>query len=146
VSGYDDTWTNNHTQTEITSFGYGHDNPPTATIVLDLRTLFRNPHHDPALRELTGLHPDVREHVINTPGIEALVATTVAQVRDLLETAGNPQFIRVDVAVGCSGGRHRSVAVAEELASRLEMAGVGVEVVHRDLDKPLLDPGAGGSR
>jgi UPF0042 nucleotide-binding protein len=137
-------WANNHVQTEITSFGYGHDSAPAATIILDLRTLFRNPHSDPALRELTGLHPDVREHVMNTPGIEALVASTVTQVQLLLADAGNPQFLRVDVAVGCAGGRHRSVAVAEELASRLELVGVGVEVMHRDVEKPVLEPGAGG--
>lgn len=140
----DDAWGNDHhTQTHITSFGCGHGPAPAATIVLDLRMLFRNPHRDPRLRELTGLHPDVREHVMHTPGIEQLVASTVAQVAALLESAGDPQFMRVDVAVGCVGGRHRSVAVAEELASRLEMAGVGVQVLHRDIDKPLLPPGAG---
>jgi RNase adaptor protein for sRNA GlmZ degradation len=135
-----DSWTNSRVQTIITSFGYGHSAPPEATIVLDLRVLFRNPHRDPRLRELTGLHPDVREHVMATARIEDLVASTVTQVCAVLASAGNPQFVRVDVAVGCAGGRHRSVALAEELATRLEMAGVGVEVVHRDIDKPLLNP------
>jgi RNase adaptor protein for sRNA GlmZ degradation len=124
--------------TSVTSFGYGHAPAPAATITLDVRGLLRNPHHDPAMRHLTGRHSVVRDHVNATPGAQDLVCNTVVLVRQLLQQAGDPQGLRVDVAVGCVGGRHRSVALAEEIALSLELDGIGTEVEHRDIDKPVL--------
>lgn len=122
----------------VTSFGYGHAPPPDATLVLDTRVLLRDPHVDPTLRQMTGLDAAVRERVMATPGAESLVTNTVDTVLALLAEAGNPRGVRVDVAVGCVGGRHRSVALAAEVAARLRAAGVGVDVVHRDVDLPVL--------
>jgi UPF0042 nucleotide-binding protein len=115
---------------KITSFGYGHADAPRGTdLVLDVRDSLRNPHHDPAMRELTGLDPRVAEHVLGTTGARVLVDDTVGQV--LRGEATN-------VAIGCVGGRHRSVALANAIADGLIEAGRRVTVVHRDLAEPLL--------
>jgi RNase adaptor protein for sRNA GlmZ degradation len=129
-----------HLHSIVTSFGYRHGAPPPATIVIDVRELLRNPHADPALRHLTGLDPEVRDHVVTTAGASELADDTAALVLRLLPLAGDPAFQRVDVALGCAGGRHRSVALAEEIAARLEVAGRGVLVEHRDIDKAVLPP------
>lgn len=123
----------------VTSFGYGHAGPPAAAITLDVRTLLHNPHHDPAMRHLTGRDPAVGQHVMNTPGAIDLVSDTVVLARNLLHSAGR-SGLRVDVAVGCVGGRHRSVVLAQEISLMLELHGVGTEVQHRDIDKPVLTP------
>lgn len=130
-------------QVEIDSFGYGHNPTPPggAHIVIDLRTHFRNPHVDPQFRDLNGLDKRVIDHVWATPGIANLVVNTAAQVADLLRDAGNPakpNALMVRLAVGCVGGRHRSVAVAEMIASQLWGRGIGTQVFHRDLTKPVI--------
>ncbi|SEU46720.1 RapZ C-terminal domain-containing protein [Nonomuraea wenchangensis] len=124
----------------VISFGFGHEPPPRADLVIDVRELLRNPHHDPALREMTGLDEPVRRHVLDTPGALGLLhhvaATASALAADLA-----PQNRTVTVAWGCSGGRHRAAALAEETADLLWASGVNiVHVEHRDVDKPLLAP------
>lgn len=117
----------------VTSFGYGHADAPTGTdLVLDVRDSLRNPHHDPAMRQLTGLHPRVAEHVLATPGARDLVDDAIGQV--LRGTAHH-------VAVGCVGGRHRSVALAVAITDALTAAGRQVTLVHRDVHKPVLPAG-----
>ncbi|MER7369669.1 RapZ C-terminal domain-containing protein [Nonomuraea wenchangensis] len=124
------------TAVEITSFGYGHADPPEADIVVDARRRFRNPHADPAMRELTGLQESVRAHVLATPGVAAVVRRTAQLAAELTNAtaAGGP----VRVAVGCVGGRHRSVAMAEAIAAELAGAGLSVALVHRDVDRPVI--------
>lgn len=128
----------------ITSFGYLHGAAPAADIPLDLRESYRDPHFDPELRELTADDPAVMTAVLNTPGIPALVRAVAAAVRDL-QRDGRP----VTVAVGCAGGRHRAPAVADLVAALLEVTGVAVTVVHRDIGEPVVHaagPGQGQRR
>lgn len=127
-----------HIQIVVTSFGYGHGPAPEADITIDARRHLRNPHSDPAMRELTGLNPAVRQHVLDTPGARRLIDHTTALARDLLADAAQPRFRLVTVAVGCVGGRHRSAALAEEITVALRAAGIGAEVEHRDIDKPVI--------
>ncbi|MEU8104501.1 RNase adapter RapZ [Nonomuraea muscovyensis] len=129
-------------QVVIKSFGYGHAPAPRADITLDTRTSLRNPHHDPAMRYLTGLDMAVRSHVMTTPGATGMLRNLAAMVTAMLDDFVNAQGRVVRVAIGCVGGRHRSVALAEELAASLRADGVGVEVDHRDIAKPVLDKGA----
>jgi UPF0042 nucleotide-binding protein len=117
--------------TTITSFGYLHADPPPADITLDLRTHFRDPHVNPDLRYLTGRDAAVRNAVLNTPGIRALVEAVVALVR-AYETG--PTAADITIAVGCAGGRHRAATVAMELGAHLRAS-----VHHRDLDKGVVD-------
>ncbi|MEU5976362.1 RNase adapter RapZ [Streptomyces sp. NPDC047315] len=125
----------------IVSFGYGHRPAPTADITLDLRRILRNPHQDPALRELTGLDEVVLQHVLTTPGAIPLVTATAAAAAGLV-TAGVP----LTVAVGCVGGRHRAVGAARAVAAMagplLKLAGAAAALEHRDVHQPLLPPAA----
>ena len=117
----------------VTSFGYGHGDPPPAALTVDLRAAYRDPHFDPALRELTAADPRVRAAVLATPGIPALVSALAAAARDYL-AAGLP----VSLAVGCAGGRHRAPAVAVEVAAVLAVGGADVSLEHRDIGAPVI--------
>lgn len=128
----------------VTSFGFLHGPAPEeAHIVVDLREALRNPHRDPAMRELTGLDPQVREHVLATPRAVDIVLDTAALVASLLP-GHDRQGLLVQVAFGCAGGRHRSVVLANELTNVLLKAGIGADVSHRDILRPVVR--RGGSR
>lgn len=128
----------NAIQVVITSFGYGHNPAPTADFTIDARRHLRNPHADPAMRQLTGLNTTVRKHVLNTPGARRLIDSTALLVQGLLNDTADARMRLVTVATGCVGGRHRSVALAEEIAVALRANGIGVEIEHRDVDKPVI--------
>ncbi len=119
-------------QVAVESFGFKHGLPIDADIVMDVRFL-PNPHWQDELRPLTGHDPEVRDYVLET----AAGSEFVDRFDGLLETL-LPQYEAegksyLTVAVGCTGGRHRSVAVSEELAARLRGRGVAVRTTHRDL-------------
>jgi len=116
----------------VLSFSFRNGLPREADIVFDARFL-ANPHYVEALRPLTGLDPAVRRHVEQDPdwsrtvnGLEALLMPLLPRYR-----AEGKSYLTI--AIGCTGGRHRSVALAEELAGRLRAAGWQPLVVHRDL-------------
>ncbi|WP_405017250.1 RNase adapter RapZ [Kitasatospora sp. NBC_00070] len=124
------------TSIEITSFGYLHGAPPDgAHLTLDLRHHFRDPHINPALREMTAHDPQVRVAVIDTPGITSLIGATVSAVEAF---ASGPRQGPVRVAVGCAGGRHRAATVAMVLAHRLTRPGNTVTLTHLDLGKAVV--------
>ncbi len=123
---------------KVLSFGYGHAPAPQADITIDARRHLRNPHHDPTMRQLTGLDPAVRRHVLATPGADCLIRHTTACATDLLTALPRPPALVVTIAVGCVGGRHRSVALAEEIAATLRAHGIGVQVDHRDVTRPVI--------
>ncbi|MGI9646696.1 MAG: RNase adapter RapZ [Ilumatobacteraceae bacterium] len=121
-------------QVTVESFGYKHGLPLDADIVMDVRFL-PNPHWEDELRPLTGLDPTVRDYVLETASGSAFVE----QLDDLL-AALLPQYEAegrsyLTVAIGCTGGRHRSVAVAEDLAARLRRRGAAVSSSHRDVTR-----------
>lgn len=118
----------------VISFGYGHGPAPQADFTVDARRCLRNPHHDEAMKQLTGLDEAVFQHVLNTPGALGLIAYTADSAYALAGATSQP----VTVATGCTGGRHRAVALAEGIAAGLRARRVNVHVHHRDIDKPLL--------
>ncbi|WP_200764660.1 RapZ C-terminal domain-containing protein [Streptomyces malaysiensis] len=143
----------------ITSFGFLHGEVPGAHLVVDLRHHFRDPHVNPQLRHMTAYDAEVRSTVMNTAGIKPLMAGITAAVEAFL--AGPSGDFPVDVALGCAGGRHRAGSTAmalaaivagdvetagevggEELAQLAEQfvgRGIRVELVHRDLAKPVVE-------
>ncbi|MGW3427972.1 RapZ C-terminal domain-containing protein [Streptomyces melanosporofaciens] len=127
------------TAVEIVSFGYGHAAPPEAHLILDLRQHFRDPHVNPALRYMTAEDRAVRRAVLGTAGIRPLLR---ASVRTVQAFAAGPSGGHIVVAVGCVGGRHRSATVAHCLARRLRRRGLEVELLHRDLRRPVLERAA----
>lgn len=126
----------------ILSFGFSAGLPRDADLVFDMRFL-TNPHWDVALRPLTGEDDRVAAHVAADP----LYAPTLDKIDDLV-TSLLPGYARegkayLTIAIGCTGGRHRSVAVARALAARLVDAGQNVALVHRDLARQAGDAGVG---
>ncbi|HEV2058389.1 MAG TPA: RNase adapter RapZ [Solirubrobacteraceae bacterium] len=117
----------------LTSFGHKHGLPRDSDIVLDMRFL-PNPHWEADLRGLTGFDPQVVEYM-SRDGKLAAFYEHLAPLLDFLI----PEYIaegkaHLSIAVGCTGGRHRSVAITEALAERLRVRGdVEVEVAHRDV-------------
>ncbi len=118
----------------VVSFGYKYGLPLDADLVADCRFL-PNPHWVEELRPYTGRDPQVRDYVLGQPGAEEFVEQYAALLRLVGEGYVREGKRYLTLAVGCTGGKHRSVAVAEQLAGRLASDGVGVRVVHRDLGR-----------
>jgi UPF0042 nucleotide-binding protein len=118
--------------TFVTSFSYRYGLPREADLVFDVRFL-ANPHYRPDLQPLTGRHAEVAQFVAADPGFAPFFETLTGLLLPLL-----PRFERegksyLTIAVGCTGGQHRSVVVAERLASLLRDHGQRVTVRHRDI-------------
>ncbi len=118
----------------VTSFSYRLGLPREADLVFDVRFLV-NPHYEEPLRPLTGLDPAVGAYISGDPGFEPFFDSLKAMLLPLL-----PHFERegksyLTVAVGCTGGRHRSVFVAERLAAVFGEHGRRVHLRHRDIDR-----------
>ncbi|MBP2341082.1 UPF0042 nucleotide-binding protein [Saccharothrix coeruleofusca] len=116
----------------IISFGYLHSPAPDAERVEDVRDRFRDPARVTGLLDLTGHDPRVRDAVLTTPGVRDLLDDLAADI------AGWPADRPRRVAVGCAGGRHRSVAIAEELAAVLSADGWPVMVEHLHVHLPRV--------
>lgn len=115
------------------SFGFRHGLPADSDLVFDVRFL-PNPHFVEALRPLTGLSPRAARYVLRAPGAQRFLRLTGALLAFLLPQYINEGKTYVTLAVGCTGGRHRSVAVAEALARQTRrLKGVEVRVRHRDI-------------
>lgn len=118
----------------IRSFGFKHGSPRDVDLLFDVRFL-PNPHWEPDLRDLVGTDEDVRDYVLTADG----AAEFVDRVDQLLEFL-IPKFEMeaksyLSVGIGCTGGHHRSVAIAEELADRLGKHGIRAAVQHRDIHR-----------
>lgn len=118
----------------VMSFGFKNGLPLDADLVLDVRFL-PNPHWVPELRPQTGLSEAVSGYVLSQTGAEAFLD----QLESLFDTM-TPGYIRegkrqVTIAIGCTGGKHRSTAMSEEFGRRLRAKQIGVTVMHRDLGK-----------
>jgi RNase adapter protein RapZ len=122
-------------KTTIISFGYKFGLPLDADIVLDVRFL-PNPHWVDELRPLTGLDESVRDYVLDQEGTHEFLSRTKDLFTILLPGYEREGRHYLTVAVGCTGGRHRSVVLADELAAFLEDKGFGAKVTHRDVERP----------
>jgi RNase adapter protein RapZ len=121
-------------QIAIESFGFKHGMPIDADIIMDVRFL-PNPHWDERLRPLTGHDPVVRDFVLETSLASTFVDRFDEMLADLVPAYEAEGKSYLTVAIGCTGGRHRSVAVAEELALRLRERGHVARTLHRDLSR-----------
>jgi len=121
-------------QVSIVSFGYKHGLPLDVDMVFDCRFL-PNPHWVDELRPLTGRDDPVRDYVLGQPEAQAFLAKLGPMFEQLV-----PAFVRegksyLRIAFGCTGGRHRSVAIAEEMGRVLHGNGLDPTVLHRDVDR-----------
>ena len=117
----------------VLSFAYSRGVPPEADFVFDVRFL-ANPHHVPALRPLTGREPEVVRRVRDDPTYGPFFEGMVAMLSPLLPAFERDGRSYLTIALGCTGGRHRSVAAAEHLAEALGSSRWQVTVRHRDLE------------
>ncbi|MEO5586371.1 MAG: RNase adapter RapZ [Novosphingobium sp.] len=127
----------------VTSFGFARGMPPVADLVFDMRFL-DNPHWEPALKPQTGQDAEVGDYIRKDPAF----AEAYARIRDLLllllpryQAQGKAY---VTIAFGCTGGRHRSVFVAEQIGAALREAGFSPTLLHRNLGSRAADLIEGG--
>ena len=125
----------------VTSFAYRQGLPRDADLVFDVRFL-RNPHWDVELRPSTGLDPRVGAYIEADPECAPFVERLTGFIAPLLPRFRMEGKSYLTIAVGCTGGKHRSVYVAERLAAWLKEQGVDVGVSHRGLDRAADEPGA----
>lgn len=121
-------------QVSVVSFGFKHGLPLDADHVLDVRFI-QNPYWVDELRRLTGRDQPVAAYVMAQEGVEQFADTYADLILKTLPGYAKELKPYVTVAVGCTGGRHRSVAVAERIASRMRDQGAQVHVIHRDMGR-----------
>jgi UPF0042 nucleotide-binding protein len=124
----------------VASFAYRNGVPREADLVFDVRFL-ENPHYDPALKPLTGRDRKVAERIAADPDYKPFIGGLKGLLEPLLPRYVHEGKSYLTIAVGCTGGRHRSVFVAEDLAAWLEGLSYPVTLTHRDIDRG----GAGAS-
>ena len=117
---------------EIMSFGYKRGIPRESDLVFDVRFL-PNPYYIREIRAYTGLEAPVRDYVLGRPETQDFLARLYALLDPLLPLYQQEGKRRLMIAVGCTGGAHRSVALSEALYAHLREAGVPVSVTHRDI-------------
>lgn len=121
-------------QLSVMSFGFKHGLPPDVDNVFDVRFL-PNPHWVPELKELTGLDAPVRDYVLEASQAGEFVTRIDDLMSFLLPCYVTEGKSYMSLAIGCTGGRHRSVVLAEELATRIREQGFSVAVFHRDISR-----------
>ncbi len=120
--------------------GFKHGAPRDADLLFDVRFL-PNPHYEAELRDLTGLDQPVIDYVENSDGIDEFYARLLPLLDYLLPSYVREGKTHLTIGIGCTGGRHRSVVIAEHLARMFaERGDYLVDVVHRDIDKPPRKP------
>ena len=120
----------------VASFGYKYGLPPAADLVFDVRFM-ENPFYIPELRDLTGSDQPVRDYVLGHPATKEFLGHVVPFLRFALPRYEAEKKARLGVAFGCTGGRHRSVVIADEVARATREFWPGeIEVEHRDVDRP----------
>ncbi|MFJ4679994.1 MULTISPECIES: RNase adapter RapZ [Kitasatospora] len=118
----------------VMSFGFKYGLPVDADLVVDCRFL-PNPHWVPELRARTGTDPEVAEYVFQQPGAQQFVDGYTELLRIVTEGYRREGKRYMTLAVGCTGGKHRSVAMSEQLTKRLIADGVETVLVHRDMGR-----------
>ena len=124
----------------LLSFGYKFGIPADADLVMDCRFI-PNPHWKPELRPKTGLDSEVREEVLNAPAVSEFLDRYILLFESISKGYLREGKKYLTLAIGCTGGKHRSVAIAEELARRLDGKEIGADAnvsahpIHRDLGR-----------
>jgi len=119
----------------VISFGFKYGLPPEADLVIDVRFLL-NPFFVPELKALDGEDSEIREFVLKAPDASALIAKYTDLIDFLLPRYEKEGKTQLSIAVGCTGGRHRSVVVARALYDHIGARGNRVELIHRDIHQP----------
>ncbi|MEB3238091.1 MAG: RNase adapter RapZ [Candidatus Sericytochromatia bacterium] len=130
-------------QLTVVSFGFKHGVPLDADLVMDVRFL-PNPHYDPVLRPFTGLDAPVRDFVLGHPVTREFLARFLEMAEFLIPHYRAEGKSQLTLAIGCTGGRHRSVAMVQRLSSILRESHPHVVETHRDIQHPVAEAASGG--
>jgi UPF0042 nucleotide-binding protein len=122
-------------QVHVLSFGFKYGPAVEADLLVDVRFL-RNPYFVPELKPLDGEHPAIRQYVLDTPEARALIAKYTDLVDYLLPLYEREGKSHLTIAVGCTGGRHRSVAIARALHDHIAARRPQADLIHRDIQQP----------
>ncbi len=118
----------------LLSFGFKHGAPRGADIIMDVRFL-KNPHWDKVLKPKTGLDKEVGSYIAQDPSFEKFMKNFKNLIKPLLPRYREEGKNYLTIAIGCTGGHHRSVFVVEQLKTWFEDQGIFTHVVHRDVGK-----------
>ncbi len=116
----------------ISSFGFKHGLPTDADLVFDVRC-FKNPHYVKSLRNLTGIDPLVSEFVFSDPSAKHFTEMLIDMLTYMIPCYASEGRAQLEVAIGCTGGHHRSVAIAERVAAHINDHVIHCSVRHRDI-------------
>ncbi|GFE61370.1 RNase adapter RapZ [Geobacter sp. AOG2] len=119
---------------EVQSFGFRYGIPMESSIVMDVRFL-PNPFFVPEMKNLSGLDPEVRNYVLGLPETKTFIDAFFPLVTMLIPAYQREGKAYLTISIGCTGGRHRSVAVAEATVEYLRRSYPGVRITHRDIEK-----------
>ncbi len=122
------------TVVNLMSFGFRYGTPNSAELMFDVRFL-ANPHFEAALRARTGLDPEVARYVTRNPTAQALMHRLRELLAFLIPLYDAEGKAYLSIAIGCTGGKHRSVAITELLAREMRSVGREVNVSHRDVER-----------
>jgi len=122
-------------QVHVISFGFKYGLPPEADLVIDVRFL-ANPFFVPELKALDGEDTEIREFVLKTPDAATLIAKYTDLIDFLLPLYEKEGKTQLNLAVGCTGGRHRSVVMARAFFDHIAVRRRRVELIHRDIHQP----------
>ena len=121
-------------RTTVMSFGFKHGLPLDVDMVFDVRFL-PNPHWVDELRSQTGLDLPVSDYVLQAPEAQRFISQAEEMLRDLLPAFRREGKAYLTIGIGCTGGHHRSVAISEELSTRLRAEGFAISMFHRDIER-----------
>ena len=121
-------------QVQVVSFGFSYGIPVDSDLVMDVRFL-PNPYWDESLKNLTGLNPEVSDFVLGSHQTKEFLEKFTSLLDVVIPGYKKENKSYLTIAIGCTGGKHRSVALAEHLASYIKDKGLGVIVKHRDINK-----------
>lgn len=134
LKAFSDSETGDLFRIELVSFGFKHGLPIDADIAMDVRFL-PNPYYIPELREKTGVDQEVYDYVMQQSETEEFFNRFMALLAVNLPGYKREGKSNVNIAIGCTGGHHRSVALVERVAQQLRSDGYNVNISHRDKDK-----------
>lgn len=120
----------------IMAFGYKFGVPSDANVVFDVRC-FPNPFYLPELKDKTGNDADVQEYVLSTPQPNEFLAKLEEMILMLIPIYEKSGKESTTIAIGCTGGRHRSVTFANKLGDKLKNEGYDVNMIYRDIEKDV---------
>ncbi|MEA2459914.1 MAG: RNase adapter protein RapZ [Actinomycetota bacterium] len=124
-------------KTTVVSFGYKYGLPVDADIVLDVRFL-PNPHWVPELRPLSGLDEEIRDFVLGQKGTTEFLTKTKELLAVLMPGYEEEGRHYLTIAIGCTGGRHRSVVLSQEICEFVSSSGYNAQLIHRDVERSVV--------